>query len=191
MGARCKVKRQASLVLPNQRTLISSADFAPLSEVKGVPPSADSVVYAASTPKGTNKVPSRKARTKALCSANHLRRNAKIKVSLCAKSEATTASLPALSSAKLALGGGAKRLASSSEANVTGVVLTSHVIKEKSFNARVLQLEQPSTRPPRVSVLDRLSLVNPDLREFLINKQKFCYEELSRTFPSRCEQEGC
>ena len=135
-----------------------------MSEVRGVPSCADSVAYAASVPKGTNKVPSRKARIKALCSANHLRRNAKIKAPLFAKSKATTASLPALSSAKLALRGGAKRLASSSEANVTGgVVLTSSVIKERSFNTRALELEQPSTQPPRVSVLDRLSSVNHDL----------------------------
>ena len=62
------------------------------------------------------------------------------------------------------LGGRAKRLASSSEANVTGgVVLTSPVIKKRSFSARVLQLGQPSTRPPRVTVLDRVSSVNSDL----------------------------
>jgi len=40
-------------------------------------------------------------------------------------------------------------------------------------------------------VLDRLNLVNPDLREFLINKWKFCCEELSHTSPYRCEQAGC
>ena len=89
---------------PNQRALVSSINSAPSSEVKGVPPSDDNVAYAALTPKGTNKVPSRKARTKALYSANHLRHNAKIKAPLCAKSEDTTTSLPTLSSAKLALG---------------------------------------------------------------------------------------
>jgi len=61
---------------------------------------------------------------------------------LCDKSEATMASLPTLSSTKLALVGRAKSLASLSEANTTGeIVLTSHVVKKRSFNARVLQLE--------------------------------------------------
>jgi len=134
-----------------------------LSEVKDVPSSADSVAYATSAPKGTNKVPSHKARTKALCSANYLRRNVKIKAPLCAKSEATTASLPVLFSAKLAFGGRAKCLASSGEANATSeAVVTSPVVKKRSFT-RALQVEQPSVRPPRVSVLDRLSSVNPDL----------------------------
>jgi len=129
LGAQCKVRREASLASPNQRALVFSANFVPLSEVKGVSPSADSVTYATSTPKGTNKVPIRMVRTNALCSANYLRRNAKIKAPLCGKSEATTASLPALSSAKLALGGRARRLISSSEANATGeVVLTSPVV---------------------------------------------------------------
>jgi len=81
--------------------LICSAKFALLSGVKGVSPSADSVAYVASAPKGTNKVSSREAETKALCSANYFRRNAKIKAPLRAKSEATTASLSAISSAKL------------------------------------------------------------------------------------------
>ena len=98
LGVQCTVRCEVLLALPNQRALIPSANFAPLSEVKGVPPSADSIAYPASAPKGTNKVPSHKVRTKVLCSANHLRRNAKIKAPLYAKSEATTASLPALSS---------------------------------------------------------------------------------------------
>jgi len=88
-----------------------------LSEVKDVPSSADSVAYAPSASKGTKKVPSHKARTKALCSANYLRRNTMIKAPLCDKSEATTASLPALFSVKLALGDRAKCLASSGEVN--------------------------------------------------------------------------
>ena len=163
--------REFLLASPNHRALVSSAKSAPLSEVKGVSLRADSVAYTASAPKGTKKVPSREAGTKALCSANYLRRNAKIKAPLRAKSEATMASLPMLPSAKLTLRGGAKRLASSSEDNVTGgVVLTLPVIKDRSFNVKLLQLEQPSTRLPRASVLDRLSLVNPDLREFLTNK---------------------
>ena len=118
---------------PNQRALVSSTNFAPLSEVKGVLPSADIGAYEASAPKSTNKVPSRKARTEALYSANHLRRNVKIKAPLCAKTKAIIASLPTLSSAKLALGGEAKSLASPSEANTIGeVVLTSPVVKKSS-----------------------------------------------------------
>ena len=50
LGARWKVKREASLISPNQRALVSSADFAPLNEVKGLPPSTDSIAYAASAP---------------------------------------------------------------------------------------------------------------------------------------------
>ena len=65
-----------------------------------------------------------------LCSANYLRRNAKIKAPLRAKSEATTASLPTLFSAKIALGGRVKCLASSGEANATSeAVVTSSVVK--------------------------------------------------------------
>ena len=108
--------REASLASPNQRALVSSVKFASLSELKGVSPSADSIAYVALTPKDNNKVPSRKAGTKTLRSANYLRCNAKIKAPLCAKSEATTTSLSALSSAKLTLRGIAKCLALSSEA---------------------------------------------------------------------------
>ena len=44
------------------------------------------------------------------------------------------------SGAKLALAGGAKSLASPSEANTTSeVVLKSPVVQKRSFNARVLQ----------------------------------------------------
>ena len=94
LSTQCKVRREVSLALPNQRALVFSAYFAPLREVKGVPPSADIVAYAASAPKSTDKVASCRARTKALGSANHLYPNAKIKALLCVKSEATTALLP-------------------------------------------------------------------------------------------------
>jgi len=192
LAARCSARREASLVLPNQRVLISSAKFAPLSEVKGVPTSVYSITYTASALRDASKISSRKARTKALYSASCLRHNAKIKAPLCAKSEATVASLLALYSVNVALGGGAKSLASSSEANATSkVVLTSPVIKKRSFNARIHQFEQPSILPPRVSVLDCLNSVNPDLREFLNNRRKFCCEELSHASPSRCERAGC
>jgi len=136
---RSNARRKASLASPNQRALISSAKFAPLSEVKGVPPSVDSVAYAASAFRDASKVPNCKARTKTLYNASYLCHKAKIKAPLCAKSEAIVASLPALSSAKLALRSGAKSLASSSEANATSeVALTSPVVKKRSFNARVL-----------------------------------------------------
>ena len=135
-----------------------------MNEVKGVPLSVDSVAYATSALRDASKVPNPKTRTKALYIVSYLRYNAKIKAPLYAKSEATLASLPVLSSAKLALGGGAKSLASSSEANAKSeVVLTSPIVKKRNFKDRVLQLEQPSIRPPQVSVLDCLSSVNPDL----------------------------
>ena len=95
---------------------VSSTKFTPLSEVKGASQSADSVAYTASALTDASKVPNRKARTKVLYSASYLRYNVKIEAPLCAKSKATTASLPVLFSAKLALRGRVKRLASS-EAN--------------------------------------------------------------------------
>ena len=163
------------LASPNLRMLVSSAKSAPLSEVKGVSLSADGIAYAASTLKGTNKIPSREAESKALCSANYLHRNAKNKAPIHAKSEVTTTSLPKPFGAKVALAGGAKSIASPSEAYTTDeVVLKSPVLRKKSSNAKVLQPDQPSKRSLRVSVLDHLSLLNPDLREFLTNKHKFC-----------------
>ena len=117
-----------------------------MSEIKEVPPSVDSVAYAASSLRDASKVPSRKDTTKAPYSASYLHHNAKIKAPLCAKSEATVVSLPALSSTKIALGCGAKSLASSSEANGTSEVdLTSPVVKKRRLKVRVLQFEQPST----------------------------------------------
>ena len=145
--------------------------------------------YAASVPKGTNKVPSREAGTEALCSANSLRRNAKNKAPLRAKGKVTTTSLSNSSGAKFALRGGATSIASPSEANTTDeVIFKSPVVKNRSCNARVLQPELPSTRSPRLSVQDRVSFVNTDLREFLTNKRKL---ELLQTSPSCCEQVGC
>jgi len=104
LDTQCGVRREGSLASPNQIALVSSANFAPLSEVKDVSPSADNVAYTASPlrvltkslTKGTNKVPNYKVRTKVLCSANYIRHNVIIKAPLRAKSEATTASLPAL-----------------------------------------------------------------------------------------------
>jgi len=136
---------EVSLVSPNKRALVSSVKFAPLSEVKGVSPSADSIAYAASALRDASKVHSCKARTKALYSASYLRRNAKIEAPLCAKSKATIALLLALSSAKLALGGEAKSLASSSEAHaISEAISTSPMAERRILKDRVLQLEQPS-----------------------------------------------
>jgi len=173
LEARGNTRREASFVSPKQRALVASTRFAPLSKVKRIPPSADSVAYAASSFRDASKVPNCKVRTKALYSGSYLRHNTntKIKPPVCAKSKATIASLPALSSAKLALGGGAKSLTSSGEANaISEVVLTSPVVEMRNLKAKILQLEQPSTRPPSISILDCLSSVSPDLREFLTNK---------------------
>jgi len=164
LEARGSVICKASLALPNQGAPVSSAKFAPLSEVKGVPPSLDRIAYDVSAPKGANKVFGHKASTKALYSAGYLHCNMKIKAPLCAKSKATIISLSALSSTKLAPGGEANNLASSSEANAKSeVVLTSLEVKKRNLKDRVLQLEQPSTQPLRVSILNRLSSVSPDL----------------------------
>jgi len=157
-------ERGLPLASPNLIALIFSANSAPMIGVKGVSPSADSVAYTALISKVTNKVPSREAGTEALRSANYLCQKAKYKAPLRAKGEVTTTSLPTSSGAKFALGAGATSLASPSEANNTDEVISrSPVVKKRSFNVRVLQPEQPSTRSPRVSVLDHLSLVNPDL----------------------------
>jgi len=74
---------ESSLALPNQRELISNTKSTPLSGVKELSPSADSVAYAALAPKDTNKVFNREAGTKALCSVNYLCRGAKIKATPC------------------------------------------------------------------------------------------------------------
>jgi len=138
--------REFLLASPNPRALVSSANFAPLSGVKGVSLSANNVAYATSAPKSDNKVPSREAGTKALSSANYLRCNAKNKAPFCAENKVTTTSLPMPSGSKFALGGGSTSFALSSEANTIGeVVLKSLVVKKRSFNARVLQHEQLST----------------------------------------------
>jgi len=54
--------REASLASPNQRALVSSTKFTPLSEVKGISPSTDSFAYAASALRDASKVPNYKAR---------------------------------------------------------------------------------------------------------------------------------
>ena len=57
------------------------------------------------------------------CIVLYLRHNVKIKAPLCDKTKPTIASHPALSSDKLALGGGAKSLASPSKANARSDVM--------------------------------------------------------------------
>ena len=92
--------------------------------------STDSIGNAAPVPKSTYKVPSREAGTKALCSANYLRRKAKNKAPLHAKGKVTTTLLPKLSGSKFTLGGGATSIASPSEANTTDeVIFKSPVVK--------------------------------------------------------------
>jgi len=108
----------------------------------------------------------REAGTKALRSANYLRHKAKNKALLRAtpsraKSEVTTTSLSNTSGTKFALASGSTSIASPIEANTAGeLVLKTPVNKKRSLNARVFQPEPPSTRSPRVSVQDRLGLVN-------------------------------
>ena len=105
-----------------------------MSEVRGVPSSTDSVAYTTSTLRDASKVPSHKVRTKSLYSASYLCRNMKIEAPLCAKSKATIALLSTLSSAKLALGDGAKSLASSSETHATSeVISTSSMVESKKI----------------------------------------------------------
>ena len=101
------------LTSPNLRALIPSANFAPMSRVKGVSLSAD-IAYAASVPKGTNyaasvpkdtnKVPSREAEIEALCNSNSIRRKAKNKAPLCAKAKSPRLRSQSLLALNLRLG---------------------------------------------------------------------------------------
>ena len=126
--------------------------------------------------KGTNKVLSRKAGTEALNSASYVHYKAKNKAPQRAKSEVTMTSLPKSSSAKFAPCGGATRLTSLREVNITDKVISKSP-KKRSLKARGLQPDQP-----------RVSLANTDLREFLTNKRKL---ELLHTSPSCCEHMVC
>ena len=88
----------------NQRALVSSANFAPLSEVKGVPPSAGSVIYAVLAPKLLTKSLTARLELKHYVVLITFAATRRSKHHCALKSEATTSSLPALSSAKLHLG---------------------------------------------------------------------------------------
>ena len=88
--------RAKSEVIMTSLSKSSSAKSALRSEVKGSSLDADSGAYAASAPKGATRALSREAGTKALCSANCLRDNAKDEAS-------SRASLPKTSGAKSAL----------------------------------------------------------------------------------------
>jgi len=136
--------REFPLASPNLRALIYSANSAPMSGVKGISLSTDSVAYAALVPKGTNyaalvpkgtnKVSSREAGTEALCSADYFHRKEKNKTPLCAKGEVTTTSPPKSFGAKFTLGGGATSIASPSEAITTDkVIFKSPVVKTRAL----------------------------------------------------------
>jgi len=92
------------LTSPNPRGLIPSAKSAPISRVKGVSLSTDSIANTTPISKGTIKVLSCEAGTGALCSAKYLRSKAKSKASLCAKGEVTITLLPKSSGVKLVHG---------------------------------------------------------------------------------------
>jgi len=126
-------QRAKSEVIMTLLSKSSSARSALRSEVNGLSLGADSGAYAASAPKGATRVLSREARTKALCSTNRLCGNAKNEAS-------SRASLPK------PLG------AMSAPAN--------RAISKKVISKSP---EQISARSVRVSALDRLSSVNPDL----------------------------
>ena len=181
--------REFPLTSHNSRALIPSANSVPMGGVKGVSLSADSIANATLVPKCTIKVLSREAGTGALCSAKYLRSKAKSKAPLFAKGEVTMTLLPKSSGVKFALQGGATSITSPSEVNTTDKVISkSPVVKNRSLNARIPQPKQPSTRSPQVTVQDRVSWVDTDLREFLTNKRKL---ELLHTSLSCCEQVGC
>ena len=55
---------------------------------------------------------------------------------------------------------------------------------------RTSQPKEVSYQSPRVSTLDRLGLVNIDLRDYLSNKQKLRSEETIHISPSQCGQAG-
>jgi len=104
--------------------------------------STDSIANAAPVSNSTIKVLSREAGTGALCSAKYLRSKAKSKAPLRAKGEVTITSLPKSSGTKLALEGGATSIASPSE-TTDKVISKSHVVKNRSHNARVPNLNNP------------------------------------------------
>ena len=166
---------------PNPRALVPSANFAPMSGVKKASLCIDSIANAALVPKGTNKVLSREAGTEALCSAKYLRSKARSRSPLHVKGEVTISLLPKSSGTKFAPGGGATSITPPSEVNKTDKVIFKSP-KNRSLIV-VPQPEQQNTRSSRVSVQDRISLVDTDLREFLTNKRKL---ELLHISPSCC-----
>ena len=96
---------ESSLALPNQRELISNTKSTPLSWVKELSPSADSVAYAALAPRILIKSLTARLELKhyaVLITFAAVQRSKPLR----AKSEDTKASLPMLSSTKLTLGRG-------------------------------------------------------------------------------------
>jgi len=129
-------------------------------------------------------------------SAKDLCREARDKAPLGANNEAILASLEGKaqhSKAKSASKGRIKIVASSCEATLSGeIILASPVAKKKAFKAkpRASRSKGASFLSSRVSVLDRLSPVNTDLRDYLRNKRKLHLEESVHISLSHCGQAG-
>ena len=134
---------------PNLGVLAPSANLSLTSGVKGASLNTDGIANAVLVFKSTTKISSRtaealcsakyfsrKAGTEALCSARYLR--CKAEAPLCAKSEVTMTSLPKSSDAKLAPYGGATRLTSPSEIDITDKVIFKSP-KNRSLRVRGLQ----------------------------------------------------
>ena len=97
----------------------------------------DSSANTAPVPKGTIKVLSREAGTKALCSAKYFHSKARSRAPLHVKGEVTISSPPTTSGAKFALRGGATSITLPSEVNITDKVIFK-LPKNRNLKARGL-----------------------------------------------------
>jgi len=67
------------------------------------------------------------------------------------------------------------------------------MVKRKAFKAspKASQPNRANFQSPWVSVMDRLGLVNTDLRNYLSTKRKFSSEKPTHISPSQCGQTVC
>jgi len=144
----------------------------------------DSVLL--SLPAPSAKVLSREARTKAL-SAKDLSREAKDEAPLSANIEVISASLKGRSLRSRV------KLASKGRAKIGEAILVSPITKKKTFKTKpkASQPKGANFQSPQASVMNRLGLVNTDLRDYLSNKRKLRSEEPVHISSSQCGQAGC
>ena len=98
------------------------------------------------------------------------------------------------SKVKLVSKGRVKIAASPCEPTLSGeAILVSPIARRKAFKTKpkASQPKGASFQSSRVSVLDQLGPINTDLRDYLSNKRKLCFEKLVHISPSQCGQVGC